>query len=84
MLAMHAEWLTFPDATSFLLYPVYALQGCPECAQSAGSPPFWILVDFGHLEVQADSWRKGEIEVGFFFELLLLPCTFVKSFSRIC
>lgn len=67
MLAMHAERLTFPDTISFLLYPVYSLQGCPECTQSASSLPFWILVDFGHLEVQADSWRKGETEVGFFF-----------------
>jgi hypothetical protein len=36
---------------------------------SLGSPSFWILVEFGHLEAQVDSWRKGETEVGFFFFL---------------
>lgn len=67
MLDVHAELLASPDTISSLLYPVDALQDCPECTQSAGSPPFWILVDFGHLKAQVDSWRKGEDEVGFFF-----------------
>lgn len=74
MLAVHAERLTFPDTISFLLYPVYALQGCPECTQSASFLPFWILVDFGNLEVQADSWRKGETEVVLFFFITLYFC----------
>lgn len=72
LLGIHAELLASPDTILLLLHPVYALLGCPECAQSLGSSPFCTLVESGYLEAQVDSWRKGGMEVGFFFSLMNL------------